>query len=130
MNRLWAPFSLVILAGLALACGSGNGRQLQSITISQTANGEQLLLVATGTFSKPPITVTPLPVFWSFGLIAPPPPTYDLSTQPYVLDCTGSPTFPSPAAALAPTNPNAPISGPWSSVKMVTGSAPVTCPQN
>ena len=127
MNRLWALLSLVIIAGLALACGSGNGRQLQSISISQSLVGNQLQLVATGTFSKPPLTVSPLPVLWSQGLIAPPPPDYILSAAPYVFDCTGSPQLSSPINALAPTNPGAPLTGPWNSVKFVTGTAPVSC---
>jgi hypothetical protein len=77
---------LFLLASVILACGSGNSRQLQSISISRTLNGEQIQFVATGTFSAPPTTVTPLPVDWTIGLMAPPPPeyTYTLTTQPFV----------------------------------------------
>ena len=66
MNKLWAPLILLVGALLALSCG-GSGRQLQSLSIQQTANGQQIQFVATGAFSGPSATVTPLAVMWSFG---------------------------------------------------------------
>jgi hypothetical protein len=75
MRLIWAPFLLILSAFLFIACG-GSSRQLQSITIAKAANGQQIQFVATGTFSAPPTTVTPLPVDWTSGLMAPPPPTY------------------------------------------------------
>jgi len=77
---------LVLAASLMSACGGDpSGRNLQSITIASTANGNQIQFVATGTFSAPPTTVTPLPVDWSNGYLSPPPPgdvQYTLTTQP------------------------------------------------
>jgi len=128
MNRFWAPSFVLFLALLTLSCGSSSNRQLQSITIAQTVNGQQISFVATGHFSSAPTTVTPIAVLWSFGLIAPPPPRYTLSPQTFVMDCTVPGPSPSPIAALAPSNPSAPLSGPWSSVKMISASSPVTCP--
>jgi hypothetical protein len=126
MNKLWAPLILLVAALFALSCGV-SGRQLQSLSIQQTTNGQQIQFVATGTFSGPPATVTPVPVMWSFGLIAPPPPQYTLSAEPFIYDCSaGRP--PSPIEALAPPDPQAPSVGSWDGPKMVRVSATVSCP--
>jgi hypothetical protein len=128
MEKFRCSSLLLLIAFLSLSCGGGHGRELQSITISQTVVGTRIQFVATGTFSATPMTVTPLPVDWSTGLPAPPPPqyTYTLSTQPYVFDCggTGSGTL-AQVSAFAPSNPNAPMSGTTKTV--VTGSASFTC---
>ena len=122
---------LLVVASLALSCGSGSGsgRQLQSITISQTAinNGQADQFVATGTFSAPPTTVTPLPVNWTNGLMAPPPPifTYTLTSQPYVVNCTVAGPEALPVVAFAPPDPNAPTSG--TSKIVVTAAATPAC---
>jgi hypothetical protein len=124
MNKLFAVILLLLATSLALSCGSSS-RQLQSITISQTVNGEQIQFVATGTFSAPPTTVTPLPAWWTF---APPGGHYTLTTQPFVLQCTVSGPYPSPIIAWAPADANAPSSGSLSGIRMVTGSTGATCP--
>jgi hypothetical protein len=129
MKSFWAPSLLVLAASVTLSCGSGNsnsGRQLQSITVVQVQNGSQFQFIATGTFSAPPTTVMPLPVDWTNGLMAPPPPTYNytLSTQPYVYNCDGSGLI--QVVAFAPPNPDAPSSGSVSQV--VQGVATFTCP--
>lgn len=112
------------LACFALSCGS-SGRHLQSITLTQTAinNGQEVQFVATGTFSAAPITVTPLPVDWTNGLMAPPAPiyTYTLTTQPYVVNCTTAGPEVLQAVAFAPPDPNAPVSG--TSKTVVTAGA-------
>lgn len=121
--KKFPAFLLLFLSFLALACGhSGNNRQLQSITITETTSGADTQFVATGTFSAPPITVTPLPVFWS---LAPPPAQYTLTTQPFLYHCFD--LAPGPIIAWAPANPNAPSSGSISKTKMVTAST--GCPQ-
>jgi len=127
MNRFLALISLTLSASLILACGSGTKRQLESITINSTANGHQIQFVATGTFSAPPTTVTPLPVDWTLGLMAPPPPqyTYTLTTQPYVYDCANAGLYVLPVVAFAPPDPNAPSSG--TSKTVVSASAPIHC---
>jgi|ERR1700683_4328193 hypothetical protein len=132
MNRFWALIVLLSTASLTLACGSSsnNGRQLQSITINSTVVGQQVQFTATGTFSAPPTTVTPLPVSdWGIGPFAPPPANvqYTLTIQPFVIDCSGpGPSL--PVTTLAPSDPDAPVTGslPWA--KVVTASAPVPCP--
>lgn len=135
MIRIWIPSVLVLSTIGALACGgvsqAGNGRHLQSITISQTTTGEQIQFVATGTFSAPPTTVTPLPVMWGFQLYAPPPGSlnYTLTTQPYVFNCaTSGNESPGPVSAIAPSDPNAPLAGSWSFSKMTLAYAQVNCP--
>jgi hypothetical protein len=130
MHRFWALsflLFLLLIASLTLACGSGNSRQLQSISISKTVNGQQAEFVATGTFSAPPTTVTPLPVDWTVQLMAPPPReyTYTLTTQPFVIDCTTGIGVAFPVVAYAPPNPNAPISG--SASKVISQSASISC---
>jgi hypothetical protein len=127
MNKFLALILLLLAASLSLSCGSGSGRHLQSITISQTVSGQQIRFVATGTFSAPPTTVTPLPVQWTLGLMAPPPPTYTytLTTQPYVFNCANAGLYALPVVAFAPADPNAPSSG--STKKVVIAAAAVSC---
>jgi hypothetical protein len=135
MIRVWIPSVLVLSVLGMLACGgarqAGNGRQLQSITISQTASGQQIEFVATGTFSAPPITVTPLPVMWGLQLYAPPPGNldYTLTSQPYVFNCaTMGGQAPGPVSAIAPSDPAAPATGAWPFSKMTLAYAMVKCP--
>ena|SRR5579864_7969764 len=130
MTKFWAPSFIVTATLLSVACGGGTSRQLQSISIKSTANGQQIQLVATGTFSASPLTVSPLPVDWSMGLLAPPPLrfTYALTTQPFVLDCTVSGVHPVPITAVATSDPKAPSSGALPMSKMVTASLGITCP--
>lgn len=122
MNKF--PLLLVLLlTSSILGCGSSN-RQLQSVTINSTVNGQQIQFVATGSFSASPTTVTPLPVSWSY---APPPPEYTLTTQPFLFNCQ-QPQSPGPIVACAPADPNAPSSGSMSSTKMSCNSGPIPCP--
>jgi hypothetical protein len=129
-GRLLLPL-LLLAQPFIVSCGSssGNSRHLQSITISQTVNGQQVEFVATGTFSAPPTTVTPLPVDWTMGYLSPPAPTitYSLRSQPFSFDCKSA-GVPAQLTAFAPSNPNAPSSGtlPWASLTM--GHAAVKCP--
>lgn len=123
MNRLFAIILLLLLTFPALSCGSG--RQLQSITINslvETGNADQLELLATGTFSAPPTTVTPLPVFWSIDL---PPGQYTLTTQPFVIQCSPG-GYLGPFIAMAPADPNAPSSGSIATTKMISASTSCT----
>lgn len=126
MKRLSAFILLLLVTSLTLSCGTG--RRLQSISISQTVNGQQIQFVAAGTFSAPPITVTPLPVQWTSGLMAPPPPTYTytLTTQPYVFNCASDSGDYIQVGAYAPTDPNAPTSG--STKHPVIAYATAQCP--
>ena len=127
MNRFCAVNLLLFVTSLTLACGSnGSSRQLQSITIAQTANGQQIKFVATGNFSSSPVTVTSIPVEWSVQLMAPAPQQYTLTTQPFSFECASSGAV--PIIAYAPSDPNAPMAGPWSSAKMVQASTTITCP--
>jgi hypothetical protein len=125
MNRFWALILLLHLFSLTLAYG-GSNRRLQAITITQTANGQQIEFVATGNFSSSPATVTSIPVEWSVQFMAPPPRQYTLTTQPFLLECTASGSF--PVVAYAPSDPTAPLSGAWSSPRMIQASTVITCP--
>ncbi|MGO9649792.1 MAG: hypothetical protein ACLPLR_20160 [Terriglobales bacterium] len=128
-------FSVLILVvllpvtSLTLACGSSStsNRQLQSITINEVVNGQQVQFIATGTFSAPPTTVSPLPVSWSLDL---PPRQYTLTTQPYTfLQCESAGPYFLPIVAVAPIDPNAPTSGSMYPVSnMIMQSAQITCP--
>jgi hypothetical protein len=124
MSRFF-PLMIVLLAvSCALSCGSG-GRQLRSIAISRTTIGNHIQFVATGTFSAAPTTVTPLSTFWTVDL---PPQQYALTTQPFVIQCTGPGPVPGPITAWAPADPNAPSSGSLSGTKMITASMGASCP--
>jgi hypothetical protein len=125
MNRFCALIILLPVTSLTLACGSSN-RRLQSIAMTRTANGQQIEFVATGNFSSSPTTVTSIPVEWSVQLMAPPPQQYTLTNQPFLFKCTASGPF--PIVAYAPSDPNAPLSGSWSSARMIQASAVITCP--
>ncbi len=127
MNRFCATILLLLVTSVTLACGgSGSSRQLQSITIAQTTNGQQIKFVATGNFSSSPVTVTAIPVEWSVQLMAPPPQQYTLTTQPFSFECASSGAV--PIVAYAPSDPSAPPSGPWSGARMVQASTMITCP--
>ena len=54
-----APLSAVLLATtiLLLACGTGNGRSLQSVSVSPSAGTSQAQFTATGIYSKIPTSV-------------------------------------------------------------------------
>jgi hypothetical protein len=125
MNKLRALILLPPVVSLTLACGSSN-RRLQSIAMTRTANGQRTEFVATGNFSSPPTTVTSIPVEWSVQLMAPPPRQYTLTTQPFLFECNASGPF--PIVAYAPSDPNAPLSGSWSSARMIQASTVITCP--
>ena len=105
MRSLWCFSLLIPCLCLCLSCGSSS-RQLQAISISQTVVGTRIQFIATGKFSSMPTTVHPLPVDWTTGLMAPPPPqyTYTLTTTPYVIDCSNAmPKPPRPVVALLQT---------------------------
>lgn len=123
-EQVSALILLLPATSLTLACGSS--RQLHSITITQTANGQQIEFVATGNFSSSPATVTSIPVEWSVQLMAPPPKQYTLTTMPFLFECTTSGPF--PIVAYAPSDPNAPLSGSWSSATMIQASTVINCP--
>jgi len=121
--RLASPLIPVLaFACFALSCGSS--RRLQSITISPTTNGTQSAFVATGTFSAPPTTVTPLPVNWYVGAVGG---QYTLTTQPF--SATTGCLDPAVALffAIAPADPNAPSSGSVSSTNMIQATGPGVC---
>ncbi len=127
MNKVGACFLLFSLVLFCISCGSSS-RQLQSISISQTAVGTEVHFSAAGTFSAAPTNVTPLPVAWSNGLMAPPPPqyTYALSTEPYVVDCSANSGTKLQVSAYAPKDPGAPMTGTTKTV--VVQSTGFTCP--
>jgi hypothetical protein len=126
MNRFRALILLVPVTSLTLACGSGSdpNRQLQSIAINSVVTRQQIQFVATGTYSAPPTTVSPLPVSWSY---APPPGQYTLTAQPFSFNCA-QPESPGPIVAMAPVNPNAPSTGSNSTTSMIVTSGPIPCP--
>jgi hypothetical protein len=63
-------FLLVLAAAITLACGSSPGRMLESVTLSPTQADAQnfpgglVQFTATGTYTKPPSPVMPLPASW------------------------------------------------------------------
>jgi len=79
MNRVVSRLvyfpTLLLVTLLTLSCGGGTmdpPRMLTAIsvtpTVAQAPNGQtQVQFVATGTFTGPPITVSPLAVSWNFA---------------------------------------------------------------
>jgi hypothetical protein len=133
MTYLKALIPVLLIASFSLSCGSGNSssRQLRSITITQTTSAEGIEFVAAGNFSSSPATVAPIPVQWSVQLLAPPPPQYALTTQPFVFNCEVvglTSSGPVPIVAYAPSNPNAALTGAWSISGMIHASVVITCP--
>ena len=109
-DRCCLPILVVafaILLGTG-ACG-GNNRRLESITIvGQGGSSVEGIIHASGTFTTPPTLESQLDVSWYLmgpGL-DPPPAAYTLTPGSFVLPCGGY-----TAIAVAPSNPNAPISG-------------------
>jgi hypothetical protein len=126
-------FLIAAVSAVSLSCGSSSttdARHLQSITITQTVGGQQVQFVATGTFSAPPTTVTPLPVMWGLQLYAPPPESLDyaLTTQPYMFSCAAVGAEAGPVSAIAPSDPAAPATGSWPFSKMTLAYATIKCP--
>jgi hypothetical protein len=138
MNPLLSATLLIFTAVALVSCGVGPdaGRTLVSISVSPSAATVQnpdlaVQFVATGTFSTPPINVTPLPVLWkgNWGVL----PDFCIagqgcaginSTTGLAL-CGGIP----PKAiitASAPSDPNLPLNTP--NVPMVSGTATLSCP--
>jgi len=136
-KKLLQSLPLMVLSLLLASCGGGS-RVLESISVSPnpaTAQNGKAQLVATGTFSSSPVTVTPLAVNW----IGPPIPQTNahpdvctptecgggISTNGLVtcgIGYAGNVTI----AASAPKNPNLPLS--TQNVPMVTVTATVSCP--
>jgi hypothetical protein len=126
--------AIVALAVLSLlSCGGGSSRMLQSISVSpQIANG-QVQYVATGTFSAPPTTVTPLPVNWcvktslvaTAGVCGPPGNTNPGITSQGLASCGTSPLSAN-VTAMAPADPKLPLNS--QGVPMVSGTAMLACP--
>jgi hypothetical protein len=64
---LWIVF-LCLAASITLACGAGFNpqREIEYLSVSPTtAEGPEAQFTATGTFTMPPVTVTPLPATWA-----------------------------------------------------------------
>lgn len=113
---------LAVLSGLS--CGGGSNRVLESISVSPQVASGQVQFVATGRFSAPPLTVTPLPVTWSIPPYAMPATVPTIDAQG-LSEC-GTSQLTVPITASAPANPKLPLNSPG--VAMVTGKAQLICP--
>jgi hypothetical protein len=107
---------LLLISFLLVLSGCGNGRRLQSITVSPSsmtvARSAQATFTASGQFNMSPMSMNPLSVSWKeFG------PgvdqvnfdDYTLTSQPFTVTCFVPGTF--TVVAYAPTDPGAPASG-------------------
>ena len=137
MNRIQAAIVFSLVSCALASCGGSSPRVLESISISPdpaTAKNGSVQLTATGTFSSPPFTVTPLPVVWTSSTCdnlcnTTPGSTPDL-VGPILVNSQGLATCPSgftgsgPVSAYAPKDPSLPPNTPNT---FVTGSTTVTC---
>jgi hypothetical protein len=118
LSRLF-PVPLLVLVSIFAGCsGTNTPHVLQSISITPaSASGPGSSFTAIGSFSGAPTTVSPLPVSWLLmgPAIDPPPPGYTLVDGSYVASHCVQTTNQSPlnytVIALAPVDPNAPMSG-------------------
>jgi hypothetical protein len=128
-------FSFLFCGLLVTSCGGGASRVLESISISPNpavAKDGTAQLMATGTFSSAPVTVTPLPVDWSQSTCdnvcntATPAVIGPISVNTAgVATCAKGWTGTAPVQATAPKDPNeAPGT---QNVPTVTGTANLTC---
>jgi hypothetical protein len=101
-------------------------RQLQSITVASSLNNGTVFFTATGTYTAPPVTVTPLPASWTLGSSSPLSGRYQLTTQPFPFSCASA-IAASEVTAFAPADPNAPNSGPTLNTQLIVASAPISC---
>jgi hypothetical protein len=131
MSKVFGPLFTFLVAFLMLACGGGSmssasGRQLRSITIAAVTDTGSVSFTATGNYSAPPMTVTPLPASWSIGSGTPISGSYQLTTQPFSFSCS-SLIAANGVTAVAPVDPNAPSSGSFTGTKLIMESAPISC---
>jgi hypothetical protein len=133
-TRIEYAVSMLMLCLVWTSCGGSSNRTLLSISISPnpaTAKNGTVQLTATGTFSLPPITVSPLAVDWSQS------PCDNLcNVVPAVVgpigvsatglaSCAQGYSGTGTVHAVAPANPNLPPD--TQNVPVVTGTASVTC---
>lgn len=125
--------ALLLAILILLSCGGASNRMLQSISISPAVGhtqNSQVQFVATGTFSAPPFTVTPLAVNWSL------PPLPQMGA-PTCAGCGATITpqglancFVQPlnvtVTASAPRDPKLPLNA--QGVPTVAGTATLICP--
>ena len=124
--------SLLLLCLSLLACGSGVS-QLESISINpatataQDSTSGTVQFTATGTYADGR-TVSPLPVFWGFQppwQETPVPGGVNINSNGLAQCTTFKGTI--PIVALAPKNPDMPLSAMTMSTPLVGATAKLTC---
>lgn len=119
---------LLVIALSLLACG--NSRQLQSLSISPaTANG-QVQFNAIGTFSGSSQTSAVSALWWTTQPWTYPPTPFIITVSSSGLaQCTAfAPAGTYMVWAVAPVNPNAPLSAMTMTTLQVVATAQLTCP--
>jgi hypothetical protein len=135
---LWVVF--LGLAAITSACGSNPQREIETITVSPSSADAQdypdgqVPFVATGTFSEPPVTVSPLQATW-VAVDAAGQRTTDVSiTNSGVAQCTsgapGTYTLGAWAVLLIPPQNSCNVVTPFGNPcgDSVIGFAQLTCP--
>jgi hypothetical protein len=121
--------SLVAIPLLLLATGCGTSsspRELQSILLTPSPAENGVQFVATGNYNQAPLTVSPLTVFWEIPLLlGKSGPTI---TQNGLATCTAGAPGTFNVLALAPQNPNIPVTSPPQPVPNVGAETFLTCP--
>lgn len=118
---------------MLISCGTSSNRVLESISVSPQIGSGQVQYVATGTFSAPPLTITPLPVNWCIKLaplaspgVCGPPGSINPGVTSQGFATCGASTLGATVTALAPADPKLPLNA--QAVPMVSGSAVLDCP--
>jgi len=130
--RVSLALALLVAAFFMLSCGGGSNRVLESISVIPQARNGQAQFVATGTFSAPPIKVTPLPVNWTVGpqpmspqTCTPPGCAFPAITSRGLATCGAGPIN-GTVTAEAPADPKLPLNSTGGPV--VSGTAILVCP--
>jgi len=130
--RVSLTLALLLTALFMLSCGGSSNRVLESISVSPQAGNGQAQFVATGTFSAPPVKVTPLPVNWTVGpqpmspqSCMPPGCAFAAITRQGLATCGAGPIN-GTVAAEAPADPRLPLNS--TGVPVVSGTATLVCP--
>jgi hypothetical protein len=137
MNRLCAVLFFVVLLMVVFTTNNcGSKRVLESVTITPAiANAKdypngQVLLTASGTFSRTPSRVDPLTVQWQLPvapLACPAPLCVGPIGTTVEVTCAGIQSgMTAEVAAVAPRDPNIPAGTQTSA--MITGKAQLICP--
>jgi len=120
---------LVLFALAMVACGGAN-HQLQSLSISPAAGATQVQFTAVGMFAGSSQTAPVSALWWTIQPWTYPPTPFSVSVSStgFARCETFAPAGTYTIFAVAPVDPNTPLSKMSMSTKQVSATAQITCP--